>query len=607
MLGNNTRHTTKQHTEFKMKSYSVEIPIRELALPTEGHSGYTPLHHREEVLRKGWQAKPNTKKLTSDILIEHDHEVAVRDECKLYMDIYRPADSTEKVPAIICWSPFGKKFNGVASLELMTPWNLGIPDGELSSLEKFEAPDPADWCPRGYAIVNVDSRGAFNSEGVMCIMGTQEAEDGYDVIESLAKEPWCNGNIGLAGNSHLAIVQWFIAALNPPSLKAIAPWEGCGDLYREQFARGGMYMGDLFDKLIVKYMLRGRHGIESFRDMYDKHPLAKPEDSDWWNDKRPNMKKINVPTYITGTWTNTMHGMGAIRGWLEVASEKKWLRWHPYQEWYDIWGCKQAKDELLQFMDFYLKGEQNGWESTPRVRMAVLRFENKEPIANMVVKDFPMPNTEYQKLYLGPDQTLQTKTTSSPQTISYDAKKGHLTFKHKFTEKTQVIGLPKVILHMSCMEYNDLDMFICLRKLSTTGKEQMNLNIPWTGIPPKSIEEIPEEKRTEVILYKGPTGMLRASHRKILASKSMHENWPFHPHEIEEKIEPGTVVRLEIGIWATGIEYEAGESLSMEISGHFRGMPGFGNGDTVRNEGIHNVHFGGEYDSHLIIPVVPIA
>jgi putative CocE/NonD family hydrolase len=73
-------------------------------------------------------------------------------------------------------------------------------------------------------------------------MGTQEAEDGYDVVEAIAKMGWCNGNVGLAGNSLLAIVQWFIAQLQPPSLKAIAPWGGCGDLHREQFVRGGIYI-----------------------------------------------------------------------------------------------------------------------------------------------------------------------------------------------------------------------------------------------------------------------------------------------------------------------------------------------------------------------------
>ncbi len=297
----------------------MKAPVVPIGKPEPGVGGYQPLNPRVETLPAGWNGF-NSRPLTSAILVEHDVAFTMRDGKKLYADIYRPPNSEDaKVPALLCWSPFGKKFNGLASLRLMTPWNLGIPDGTLSGLEKFEAPDPADWVPAGYAIVNIDSRGSGDSEGTMVIMGTQEAEDGYDTIEALADLPWCNGNVGLVGNSHLAIVQWFIAALRPPSLKAIAPWEGCGDLFREQFARGGIYAGDLFDKLIVKYMLRGHNGMESFREMFKQHPLA----NSWWNDKRPDMKQINVPTYITGTWTNTMHGMGAIRGWLEVDTPDK--------------------------------------------------------------------------------------------------------------------------------------------------------------------------------------------------------------------------------------------------------------------------------------------
>lgn len=71
-------------------------------------------------------------------------------------------------------------------------------------------------------------------------MGPQDGLDGYDTIEWIAKQEWCNGSVGMAGNSHLAIVQYFVAATQPPSLKAIAPWEGCSDLFREQFVRGGM-------------------------------------------------------------------------------------------------------------------------------------------------------------------------------------------------------------------------------------------------------------------------------------------------------------------------------------------------------------------------------
>lgn len=56
----------------------------------------------------------------------------------------------------------------------------------MSGLEKFEAPDPAEWCPRGYIVVNVDARGCFDSEGDIFIFGTKEGRDGHDTIEWIA-------------------------------------------------------------------------------------------------------------------------------------------------------------------------------------------------------------------------------------------------------------------------------------------------------------------------------------------------------------------------------------------------------------------------------------
>ncbi|KAL4789226.1 Alpha/Beta hydrolase protein [Aspergillus venezuelensis] len=583
---------------------NVDVPIQDLQHPSPGHGGYEALNPRTETLPAGHQTAPGRRPLPSDILIEHDVAIKVRDGCTLYADIYRPPNApTRSVPGILCWSPFGKKFNGIDSLRLMTPWNLGIPDGTLSGLEKFEAPDPAEFVAHGYAIINIDSRGAFDSEGVMAIMGSQEAQDGYDVIEWLARQEWCNGSIGMAGNSHLAIIQWFVAALRPPSLKAIAPWEGCGDLYREQFARGGIYGGDLFDRLIAKYMLRGRNGMESFRAMFERHPLA----NDWWNDKRPDMSKINIPTYITGTWTNTMHGMGAIRGWIQVATEEKWLRWHPYQEWFDLWGNPEANVELLAFFDRYLKGVENGWESTPKVRMAVLRYGESQPLDKIVEEDFPLPRTVYRKAYLTGEGSLsldQPGTASAGVSYNSEDPADMAKFTYTFPQRTQLVGIPKAILYMRCDDHNDMDVFVVLSKLSPTGELLYNLNIPWKGLPVSKISEIPDDKRTEVILYQGPTGILRASNRKIDEAKSMHPNWPFYPHEVEDKIEPGTIVRLEIGIWGMGVEYEAGESLQLRISGHYQGISNFGTSDHIRNKGNHWVHVGSEYDSHLVLPFV---
>jgi predicted acyl esterase len=138
-------------------------PISKPEVGVNNYQGFTP--GKTEVLRKG--AKPhNARPLESDIRIDHDVEIIVRDGCRLYVDIYRPADvpEDEKLPAVISWSCYGKKYSALHMLPICI-WNCCVPNEALSGLEKFEGLDPVVWCPRGYAIVSVDSRGTGNSDG----------------------------------------------------------------------------------------------------------------------------------------------------------------------------------------------------------------------------------------------------------------------------------------------------------------------------------------------------------------------------------------------------------------------------------------------------------
>lgn len=100
----------------------------------------------------------------------------------------------------------------------------GVPRSAVSGLQKWEGPDPAEWCPHGYAVVNCDARGAFTSEGDIYVHSYREAFDAVDLIEWLAEQPWCDGQVALVGNSWLALMQWRIASLRPKGLAAIAPW-----------------------------------------------------------------------------------------------------------------------------------------------------------------------------------------------------------------------------------------------------------------------------------------------------------------------------------------------------------------------------------------------
>ena len=106
--------------------------------------------------------------------------------------------------------------------------------------DQVRVPRPAYWCRHGYAVANVDPRGVGHSQGDINMFGTQDGRDGYDFIEWLATQYWCNGKVGMSGNSGVAMTQWRIAAEQPPHLTCIAPWEGTGDLYRESLYEGGI-------------------------------------------------------------------------------------------------------------------------------------------------------------------------------------------------------------------------------------------------------------------------------------------------------------------------------------------------------------------------------
>lgn len=145
--------------------------------------------------------------------IELDVPVMLRDGVTIYVDVTRP-DNNEKVPPLIAWGPYGKHVVNNPKRYLPGAMNRE----HLSPHTRFEAPNPEFWVPNGYAVVNVNPRGTWYSEGNATFISDQEAEDYYDVIEWAGTQDWSNGKVGLSGVSYLALSQWRVAELTPPSL-----------------------------------------------------------------------------------------------------------------------------------------------------------------------------------------------------------------------------------------------------------------------------------------------------------------------------------------------------------------------------------------------------
>ena len=243
----------------------MEIIKRPATRPTRPEARYKPLAPSATVLKAGYQHLKGALPLPCDILFERDIAIRLRDGVTIYADIYRPTDSSRATPALLNWAPYGKGQTGDQDLDngKMFPFRFGVPKNAVSGLQSWEGADPAYWVKHGYAVVQADARGAMNSEGDIIFMGTREGQDEADAIEHIADLPWCNGRVGLCGNSWLALSQWHAAAAQPPHLAAIAPWSGQSDMYREAVARGGIPAKDFSGAMLG--ILYGFNGIEDLR------------------------------------------------------------------------------------------------------------------------------------------------------------------------------------------------------------------------------------------------------------------------------------------------------------------------------------------------------
>jgi len=125
----------------------------------------------------------------------------MRDGTILYADVYRP-DTAGKYPAVLVRLPYDKSLFAVT---------LGV--GYLDPLRVAQA---------GYAVVLQDCRGTGVSDGELYALRS-EPEDGYDTVEWVAAQPWCDGKVGMYGLSYFGFTQWAAAVTQPPHLKTICP------------------------------------------------------------------------------------------------------------------------------------------------------------------------------------------------------------------------------------------------------------------------------------------------------------------------------------------------------------------------------------------------
>ena len=175
--------------------------------------------------------------LQSAAIVERKVMMPMRDGVRLATDIYRPKDTSKRVPAIWVRTPYNFNFWDVRN---------GVPVDMTAALTAVK---------RGYAYVVQNERGHFFSGGNYDILGPPRS-DGYDALAWLSSQPWSNGKVGTTGCSSTAEYQMGVAATGHPAYAAMNVQgfgAGVGRMgpYYEQ---GNWYRGGAVQMLFITWL-----------------------------------------------------------------------------------------------------------------------------------------------------------------------------------------------------------------------------------------------------------------------------------------------------------------------------------------------------------------
>ena len=564
--------------------------------------------------------------------IDWDVPIPMGDGVVLRADVYRPVDDG-KYPVLLSYGPYGK---GLAFQDgYKTAWEIMVRDypdtarGSSNKYQSWEVVDPEKWIPHGYVCVRVDSRGAGRSPGELDNHSPRETRDLYECIEWAGTQDWSNGKVGLAGISYYATNQWRVAGLNPPHLAAICVWEGYADRYRDATRHGGILctFSRNWHDMQVKTVQHGR-GERGPRSRVTGELVCGPEtlpeeelerlridfwselqkrqlDDEYYRVRSANFSKITVPLLSAGNWGGQgLHLRGNIEGFVRSASKQKWLELHGGPHW-ALFYTDYGNELQRRFFDYFLKGENNGWDKQPPVQLQVRHIDR---FVLRHEEAWPIPRTKWTKFYLDAQKMrLIPEPPSSSGTLKFEALGDGVTFfADPFDTDVEITGPLAAKLFVSSST-EDADIFLVFRLFDPSGKE-----VTFQGAldPHTPIAQ----------------GWLRASHRKLDPELSTFYR-PYHTHDEIQKLKPNEIVELDVEIWPTSIVVPAGYRVGLTVRGkdyEYDGEAGYlsnmknpmrGCGPFVHDDpldrptdvfgGATTLHTGPDRLAYLLLPIIP--
>ena len=571
-----------------------------------------------------------------NVIVEKDIRIPMRDGVILRGDLYRPVDSLEPgraVPGVVTRTPYDKELSGAGLVAVM--------------------PNALKLAERGYAVVVCDTRGRYASQGDFNPFH-QEGPDGYDTIEWVAAQPWCDGKTAIYGPSYVGATTMLAAREAPPSLRCAIPIITADDYYDGWTYQGGAFqlgfIGLWGAGLAATGYLQHGHARpaeaqpalqeallgNSFRFLGNR-PLAElqgiSEDgvAPWWRDwvghdsrdgfweavrHSADYSRFTVPMLHIGGWFD-IFGIGTIRNFRGLSAAGNAAQHLIMGPW-----AHTSYERRLGELDFGASGAAAGANVVADINRFLDRHL-KDGEAELAPArwflmganewrespSWPPPEAEQRAFYLASDggATLHYGDGRLVDECPAEDQRWdqylYIAYKPVMTEGGSIlqmpIGLPGPRDQSRAESRDDVLCYSTeplARPLDAAGPVTVELFVssdrPDTDFTAKLVDVHPDG--TPISLT---DGIIRARFR--------------NGFEREELLEPGEVARVEIDLASIAHRFEAGHRIRLEVSSsnYPRFFPNSNTAEppnTMREArpAINNVHRGGATPSALRLHVI---
>jgi putative CocE/NonD family hydrolase len=534
-----------------------------------------------------------------EFLAVHDVRIPVSDGLELSANVWLPVPTPdapdERFPAILEMIPYRKD-----------DWRAASDQGR------------AEWlAARGFALCRLDVRGTGSSPGIALDEYTaRETQDGYDAVEWLAAQPWCNGNVGMWGISYGGFTSIQVAMLRPPALKAIVPMMATDDRYTDDvhYIGGCVTVSELsqyavsmvgMNALPARPDYRGAAWMDEWQQRLEETPvwlfewLRQQHDGPYWRQGSlaPDYGAIEAAIFSIGGWMDgyvdsalrmqercTAPRRSLIGNWVHSYPDDAYPG--PNLDWYH---------ELVRFFDHWLKGADNGAVAEPGIVLFRHEYANPGPFPAawpgewLAFDEWPPRDLAERAFHLAPGrQPLVGELGDDPPASGIER------FRHRATTGTRA-GLSWGAGSAPNGLARDLrpdDSF-----LPTFTSEPLEAPLDIVGFAAaelaweSSVAVATAVVRLQDVAPDGSSaqvtaGILNLTHRQSHAAPS--------------PLEPGVVHRVRVPMRSTAHRFLPGHRIRLSVATSY--WPVIWPSPLPAE---HALHLGGEAGSRLVLPVLP--